>query len=153
MAGNIFISYRREDTAAYARLIFNELVRAFPRQEVFMDVDSIRPGEDFSDVIIHRLKSCSVLIVVIGRNWSKFAEQVAEANADDREDFVRIEIEAALKLKLLIIPVLVDGVPMPRSADLPKSLRPLARRTAIEVRHVHFAANCARLIDALSEAL
>jgi hypothetical protein len=153
MAGNIFISYRREDTAAYARLIFNELVEAFPRQEVFMDVDSIRPGEDFSEVIVHRLKSCSVLIVVIGRNWSKFAEQVAEASADDREDFVRIEIEAALKLKLLIIPVLVDGVPMPRSADLPKSLRPLARRTAIEVRHVHFAANCARLIDALSEAL
>ncbi|NIR43657.1 MAG: TIR domain-containing protein, partial [Gemmatimonadetes bacterium] len=48
---NVFISYRRQDSAGYARAIFNSLRQHFPGGRVFMDVDNIQPGVDFVEVI------------------------------------------------------------------------------------------------------
>ena len=50
MAG-VFISYRRSDTAPYAARLKAHLDAAFGDEYVFMDVDSLRPGEPFKDVI------------------------------------------------------------------------------------------------------
>ncbi len=44
--GRIFISYRRDDSAGYARLIYDRLNARFP-QRVFMDVTGIEAGADF----------------------------------------------------------------------------------------------------------
>ena len=153
MTKGIFISYRRDDAAAYARLIFNKLVSAYSRQSVFMDVDSISLGADFAEVLDQRLRTCSVLVAIIGRNWENSTGQAGTARLNDPSDFVRIEIESALKLNLPIIPVLVDGAQMPRPDKLPESLRPFSRRNAIDIGHVHFDANSAILVEALSNIL
>lgn len=50
MAG-IFISYRRDDSAAQARAVWERLCRELGRDHVFMDVDGIDPGDDFTEVI------------------------------------------------------------------------------------------------------
>jgi hypothetical protein len=153
MAGDIFISYRRDDTSAYARLIFNKLVATFSRQSVFMDVDSIAPGADFTEVIDQRLMTCSAVVAIIGRNWEHSEGHAKTSKLGDPNDFVRIEIESALKQNVSVIPVLVDGAQMPRPEGLPESLKPFCRRNAIEVGHVHFDASSAVLVEALSEIL
>jgi hypothetical protein len=56
----ILISYRREDTAAYAGRLADRLKAHFGRDKVFVDVDTIQPGEDFLEVIDQSLRSSSV---------------------------------------------------------------------------------------------
>ena len=51
MSGQIFISYRREDNPAWARLVHNRLSQHFSQSEIFMDVDTIEPGIDFVEAI------------------------------------------------------------------------------------------------------
>ena len=48
----IFISYRHNDSAAHAGRIYDRLEGHFGSGQVFMDVDTIRPGLDFVDVAL-----------------------------------------------------------------------------------------------------
>ena len=45
-APKVFISYRREETAAYAGRLYDAMVPQFGERNVFMDVD-LEPGIDF----------------------------------------------------------------------------------------------------------
>jgi hypothetical protein len=72
---------------------------------------------------------------------------------DDPDDFVAIEIAAALARDIRVIPVLVDGARMPKPRELPESLKPLARRQAVEVRHTHFAKDAEGLVARMREAV
>ena len=69
MSGQIFISYRREDSSAWARLLSINLSNHFPSNQIFMDVDSVNLGEDFVRTIEETVGSCNVLIAVIGKGW------------------------------------------------------------------------------------
>ncbi len=51
MAGKIFINYRREDSQADARSIFQRLERTFGNRQLFMDVDTIQKGRDFRELL------------------------------------------------------------------------------------------------------
>jgi hypothetical protein len=120
VAGRVFISYRRADTANQAGWLADRLAGHFGRQQVVRDVDSIRLGNDFADVIAAAVTSCNVLLALIGHQWL--------AAAAGPEDFVRVEIESALTRGVPVIPVLVDGARMPAAAELPPSLALLAQR-------------------------
>jgi uncharacterized membrane protein YeaQ/YmgE (transglycosylase-associated protein family) len=63
----IFISYRREGEAAQAGRIADLLGSAFGPDHVFMDVDAIRLGVDFVEVINEEVAKCDVLLALIGR--------------------------------------------------------------------------------------
>ena len=65
----IFVSYRRDDTSGHAGRLFDKLVSHFGRDRIFMDIDTIEPGEDFVSVIENAVGSCDLLIAVIGQNW------------------------------------------------------------------------------------
>jgi hypothetical protein len=123
--GRIFMSYRREETAYPAGWLFDRLARQFGRQQVFKDVDSIEPGDDFVEVITTAVESCDVLLALIGGRWLTIAGQDGRRRLDDPGDFVRLEIEAALARQVRVIPVLVDGARMPRAEELPPSLAKL----------------------------
>jgi TIR domain len=117
---------------------------------VFFDVDAIPPGRDFLDVLSERVGKCDALIAVIGRRWVSSVDDVNRRRLDDPNDFVRIEIEAALSGDVPVIPVLVDGAALPHAADLPDSLKKLVRRKAIEISHNRFESDSERLTDALA---
>ena len=127
----IFLSYRRQDSAAVALWIDDRLRAHFGDDAIFMDLDSIPFGVDFRQNIASALDQCAVLVAVIGRNWA--GEPGAHRRIDDPRDFVRIEIEAALERNLPVIPVLIDRAPMPGEADLPPSLAQLAYLNAAPV--------------------
>jgi hypothetical protein len=153
MRGQIFISYRRDEASAWARLLYDRLFQKFPETEIFMDVDTIEPGVDFVEAIEESVGSCDVLIAVIGNRWLTSSDEEGGRRLDNPEDSVRIEIVTALKRGIRVIPVLVDGASMPRSRDLPDDLKSLARRNALEVSHNRFRADLERLIGAVQRAV
>lgn len=123
MGGRIFISYRRgEDTASAGRL-FDRLNRTFRRQ-LFMDVDSIPPGEDFVAILEAEVAACDVLLALIGRGWLAAIDETGQRRLDNPADFVRIEVGAGLAQGKRVIPVLIDTVAMPRNDELPEDLKP-----------------------------
>jgi hypothetical protein len=148
--GAVFISYRRDDSAGFAGRIYDRLAGRLDAKSIFLDVDSIQPGLDFYDVLSEKLGVCDVLIAVIGKNWNSSADKGNLRRLDDLDDFVRIEIEAALQRGIRVIPVLVDGATMPKREDLPDSLQKLRRRQGIEISHNRFDSDVERLTHALS---
>ncbi len=151
MAGGVFISYRRDDSGGYAGRIFDRLTSRLGHENVFFDVDAIPPGRDFVDVLSDRIGKCDALLAVIGKRWVSSADEQNRRRLDDPNDFVRVEIEAALKRDVPVIPVLVDGAPMPEPGELPESLKKLTRRQAIEISHNRFDSDAERLTEALSQ--
>jgi hypothetical protein len=137
MTSGIFISYRRSDSKSEARSICQRLERTFGKGKVFIDVDSIRPGEDFQSVLKEDLAKCNVMLVVIGPRWLELLRS-GPAGSEIIDDYVRLEIASALERKLPIFPVLVDGAPMPDAKNMPDDLKSLAFRQAFSVRHDSF---------------
>ena len=68
MAG-IFITYRRDDAAGYAGRLHESLERRLGGSQLFRDVDTLQPGQDFVKAIEARLGACQVMVVIIGREW------------------------------------------------------------------------------------
>jgi uncharacterized membrane protein YhaH (DUF805 family) len=151
--GRIFISYRRSDSQGSAGRLFDRLLLHFERDRLFMDVDAIEPGVDFVEQVDKQLSTCSAFIAVIGPDWLDARTAAGRRRLDDPADYVRIEIESALKRQIRVIPVLVDDAPMPQPAELPPSLEPLSRRNAVEIAHHRFAADCDELAAAIKRAL
>ncbi|HEX7183924.1 MAG TPA: toll/interleukin-1 receptor domain-containing protein [Thermoanaerobaculia bacterium] len=151
-SANIFINYRREDSAGHAGRLFDRLSSHFPGR-LFMDVDTIAPGVDFGDAIEQAVGSCEVLIVIIGQQWLTIKNASGTRRLDDSGDFVRLEVEAALARNIRIIPVLVQDAPMPRAEDLPPSLARLARRNAIEISDARWGYDVDRLAHTIREVL
>src|SRR5690348_7903487 len=115
----IFLSYRRADAAAYARLLQHALRDRIPDAHVFMDLDSIDAGMNFAHVIREAIDSCAVLVAVIGRQWTTLTDEQGRRRLDDPDDYVRFEIRAALERGVRVIPVLVDGARPPQQEQLP----------------------------------
>src|ERR1700733_9408260 len=139
--GRIFMTYRREDTAFPAGWLYDRLASHFGRDQVFKDIDSIELGDDFIEVITTAVGSCDVLLALIGGRWLTITGQDGRRRLDNPDDFVRLEIEAALARQVRVIPVLVDGARMPRAEELPPSLAKLTRRQALELSPVRFDAD------------
>ena len=148
-AGQIFISYRRDDAAYPASWLFDLLVEQYGAARLFKDVNSIQLGDDFVEVITAAVQSCRVLLTVIGKRWLDAVDEDGRRRLDDPGDFVRLEIEGALQRNVRIIPILVEGARMPRATELPESLKKLAYREALELGPARFAADMTRLLKAL----
>jgi hypothetical protein len=149
--GSIFICYRREDSADVTGRIYDRLVSHFGPEHVFMDVEAIRLGYDFRSEIDQRIKVCSIVIVVIGDKW--LAQVDGKRRIDNENDRVRIEIEAALRREIPIIPVLARGASHPTKAMLPASLEALAYRHGTSIRHEHFRGDVDSLISKMDKLL
>ncbi|MFC1997403.1 SUMF1/EgtB/PvdO family nonheme iron enzyme [Chloroflexota bacterium] len=145
----IFISYRRVDSSGFAGRLFDRLSARFGDENIFMDVEDLDPGVDFFEKLGEAVAACDVLIAVIGRGWLDVKDSEGHRRLDSPEDFVRIEIAAALDRDVRVIPVLVQDAKMPGSRDLPTALQPLTRLNALEIRHERFNADVDRLTRAI----
>jgi hypothetical protein len=143
VAGRIFISYRRADTANQAGWLADRLVAQYGRNQVVKDVDSIQLGNDFADVIAAAVTSCNVLLALIGHQWL--------AAAPGGDDYVRVEIESALTRGVQVIPVLVDGARMPTAAELPPSLALLAQRAPVSLGAANPEGDVSRITQVLDQ--
>jgi hypothetical protein len=145
VAGRVFISYRRADTANQAAWLADRLAGHFGRQQIVRDVDSIQLGNDFADVIAAAVTSCDVLLALIGHQWLAAAAGPA--------DYVPVEIESALTRGIRVIPVLVDGARMPTAAELPPGLAMLAQQPPLSLGAASPEGDVSRLIQALDQSV
>ncbi len=128
----IFISYRRTDSTGITGRIYDRLVFEFGKKNLFMDIDTIPLGVDFRKYINEELSKCNVLLAIIGLNWFSIDDN-GKRRIDQDNDFVRAEIYSALSHNILVIPVLIDGVNLPSSSELPNDLEQLAYLQGIRV--------------------
>lgn len=127
----IFISYRREDAPDAVGRVYDKLTGAFGEAAVFKDVDTLLVGKDFGATIEGVISRCRFTLALIGPGW---AESLTKRRGD-ASDWVRIELEAALRAPSVeVVPVLLSGADMPSAEQLPDSLRPLLRLHAAKVR-------------------
>lgn len=150
---NIFISYRRDDSRWATSRIHDHLCARFGESQVFMDIATIQPGDDFVLAIEKAIGNCSVLLAIIGDRWLTVTDSEGNRRLDNVHDFVRLEIASALKQNIRVIPVLLDETRMPDMDLLPEDLKLLARRHALTVRNETFRQDAARLIDLLEKAM
>jgi peptidoglycan hydrolase-like protein with peptidoglycan-binding domain len=147
----IFINYRRDDAAGFARSLYEHLAREFREGQVFMDVEALRePGIDFVKEIERSLGRCAVMLVLIGKEWLDSATPDGRRRLDEPDDFVRLEIATALKREVRVIPVLLNGATMPSVDALPADLQLMGRRQAIAITHDDWMHDVSRLADSLA---
>jgi hypothetical protein len=148
---SIFIGYRRTDTADVSGRVYDRVVNAFGAEAVFKDVDDLDPGAEFGAHIVQILTKCRVFLAMIGPNRADARDETGARRLDDPDDWVRIELETALNTpNVEVVPVLVNGAPMPSLAELPDSLKRLRSFNAATVRRdPDFHKDMDRLIRAL----
>lgn len=149
MPTNVFISYRRADTRDFAGRLADRLRTSPGIGEVFIDVAGIEPGADFQSRIEGALADSAVCLVVIGHEWAGPGGVNPGGRLHDAEDFVRLEVRAALANGMRVLPVLIHGAGMPRAEDLPPDIRALARLQAVTIRHDSFDRDAAYLTDVI----
>lgn len=148
----IFISYRRDDEPAAAGRLYDALVAALGARSVFIDVDGIKPGVDFVDVLEEVLSRCEVVVAIIGRRWLEARDAEGRPRLADPEDFVRLELVRALERSqehgdLRLLPLCVEGARMPRPDELPPELASFARLQAFSLRHVTWRSDVDHLLE------
>jgi hypothetical protein len=126
----IFISYRRDDAPFEAAWIRDQFVSHFGESDIFLDIDAIPVGTDFRREIDARVGNCDYLIAVIGKSWLTVRDENGQRRLDNPDDWVRLEIQAALNRKIPVIPLLLHDVGMPKRDELPNDLREFAYRQA-----------------------
>src|SRR5262249_638502 len=93
----------------------------------------------------HALLQCRVMVSIIGPGWL----DDERPRIQDRDDFVRMEIATALRLRLDIVPVLVNGAGMPSERDLPADLKAFAYRNGVPLNDANWATDLSRLVVTL----
>ena len=129
----IFISYRKDDTRAWAIGLRDHLAHAFGERQIFLDVDSIDSGR-WREQIDRALDACGVVLVVIGPRWTAAAAGDGRPRLFVEDDVHRLEIATALRRQgVTVIPVLVDGARMPLASEVPGELHGLLECQASEI--------------------
>jgi formylglycine-generating enzyme required for sulfatase activity len=153
MTPKIFISYRRLDSQDFTDRLFDYMAKHFGQENVFQDVGDatkIPIGVDFVEHLAEQVNQCDVVLVVIGEQWLTMLQE----RQNRLDDFVRIEVESALKQGKIIIPVLKSKTEMPMQNALPESIQRLARISASRVRpNPDFARDCETLAEGIRQAM
>jgi len=131
----IFISYRRNDSAAMAGRIKDRIKAFCPKVFIFIDVEAIEGGAVFEDVINNAITRSEIFICLIGKEWMGPPDNNRMMDVDD---FVRKEVEIGLNAGSKFYPILIDNASMPDGYQLPPGMRPLCKKNAMELRHSSF---------------
>ena len=146
--GIIFICYRRSDSSGYVGRIRETLAKKFKKRSVFLDLE-MGPGRDFVRVTTGALRATSVFLAIIGPEWLQTEDAHGRLRLADPEDYVRLEIQAALQQGLTVIPVLVGGARLPSAEELPDGLRQLVKFQAFELSNIRWEYDLSRLVAAI----
>ena len=145
----IFISYRRQDTDAYSGWVSEHLVSRFGSDAVFVDVHSLAPGVNFPREIARAIQDSTAVIALIGPSWNPRRTENDPGRLFDAGDWVRKEISTALDADVSILPVLVDGTPMPSAESLPRDIAAISLLNAARLTYSTFRIDMADLIAAI----
>jgi hypothetical protein len=131
--GKVFISYRREGGAELARLVRDGLrERGY---NVFMDVEDLRSGL-FNTELLQQIESSTDVVVILTPNSMEGCSRT--------DDWLRLEIEHAIRCHKNIVPVRARGFQWP-SVPLPQNMSDLPNLQGVEPSHEYFSASIEKL--------
>ncbi len=146
---NIFVSYRRSDTRHISGRLVERLESMPGVHKVFLDVDGIDPGSNFETMIDDGLRASDICLILIGDDWMGLDADGGGARILGDGDFVRQEAAKALASDTKVIPILVDGAPMPTKQELPSDLHAIVSIDAVFLRHNSFKQDIEQVEDAI----
>jgi hypothetical protein len=152
MPKGIFISYRHKDTQGEASRLADDLRAALSGVQIFRDVETIAPGEDFVVALERALADCSVMLVLIGPIWLETRDAQGRRKIDDPNDWTRLEVATGLKRGVRVIPVTCRDAPLPSTDELPEDLRELRRRQAFQLDNDRWRYDFEQLVDKLAQS-
>lgn len=146
----IFINYRVGKTGTVAHLLYQRLAEVFDSTQIYFASENNIPGRPFDTAILDAIRTCDVLLTVIGPDWHTVTERsTGTRRLWDHEDWVRREIVEALARGIPVIPVLIDGANLPDADELPEDLRDLRRMHYARLGHRSDDPDVADLIAAI----
>src|SRR5215813_9175679 len=129
----IFISYRGEDDPGITGRIYDRLVQKFGKKAIFKDVDSLPLGETFETHINSAISQCKIVLVIMGPRWIGIKDEKGISRIQAPYDYVRMEIEEAIRQNKPIIPLLINNTKMPRETDVPASIKELIYQSGMDI--------------------
>jgi hypothetical protein len=148
---SVFLSYRRDDTAAYAGRLRDGLQERLGSGHIFMDIATVELGADFVQAIEAAITSTQLMIVLIGPRWLTLTGADGRPRIESRDDVVHQEIALGLASGIQVLPILVGGARMPSAAELPEPLEKLARHNAHELSDTRWVYDVGVLLEHLAK--
>jgi len=133
-----FISYRREGAPETARAIREKLLQYGIRS--FLDVEDLG-RHYFDERLLREIEHSPNFILVLSQGCLD--------GCWDEKDWLRREIEHALRTDRNIVPVMKDGFSFPPREMLPPALSELPRYQCVEYSLTYFQASIDRLLNFL----
>lgn len=135
---DIFISYRREGGYAMARLLYECLRNT--GLSVFLDLEELRSGQ-FNEKLYQEIEKCKNFILVLPPH--------SMDRCESENDWLRLEIEHAIKHKKNIIPIMMVGFEFPD--NLPPSLQVVPFFNGVKSSHEYFDATIKKILSMLRD--
>jgi hypothetical protein len=140
---DIFVNYRRGSHSVAVVALVEELARHFGTDAVFLDL-RIRSGAQYPGLLDDALRSCSVLVAVMHDDW------LAGFDEERDKDWVRYEIDYALRNDKAVVPVLLEDATLPRRGELAE-IGDLITWNATRVRAESFRGDIDRLVRVIED--
>jgi pterin-4a-carbinolamine dehydratase len=147
----VFISYRRADSSAASRWLFDAIQRTFGPDSVFMDTEAIRVSAEWPKAIHRGLEQATHVIAVIGAQWLRVTDDYGRRRIDRDDDWVRTEIYHALEQRKRILPIVLTSDGIPRAEALPKAIEKLAYVQPFELRNDRWESDLNLLVRELEK--
>ncbi|HEX7335093.1 MAG TPA: toll/interleukin-1 receptor domain-containing protein [Pyrinomonadaceae bacterium] len=152
---SLFINYRSEDTGPTASRLYAELARELGVDQVFLDHERIEAGGRWPETLRNKVETADAMFVLIGKGWLSACDvETGDRRLNVPEDWVRQEIELALKTNTTIVPILVDEARPLGERDLRTvpSIQSLADMQALPLRRKYWKEDFNRIIGWLVNA-
>jgi hypothetical protein len=143
----ILLVYRPGDVDETAGRIYDRLLARYGPNAVLRDLfgqaNELPPEPAARDYLEERMVQVTALVVVIGPRW---LEGISRPN-----DIVYVQVEAAMRRRLPVIPTLAESTLMPAANHLPPDIAQFTLFNAASARlDPDFDADMARLLDSVA---
>ena len=108
---------------------------------------------DWFETLKRQVEGSAAMISVIGPDWLDATDKDGKRRLDNPKDFVRFEIAEALRHKIPVLPVLLDGATMPPLNRLPDDMHGMLRLHGMELLVKRFPEDAAAISEMLRKIL
>ncbi|MEM6398415.1 MAG: toll/interleukin-1 receptor domain-containing protein [Bacteroidota bacterium] len=150
----IFISYRRLDSVATTGRLYDYLKGRFGKEAIFQDFENIKIGEKFTKIIEEAIQNCHVFVLMIGPHFFSIKDSQGKIRITKADDYVRLEIESALKYEKTIIPIFIDHASIENnSKHTPKSISEVLTINGCTLTHEKWSLEAKIIIDRIKQII
>lgn len=130
----VFLSYRRSDSGDVTGRIYDRLITHYGKGSVFRDIDSIPLAVPYPQHLEEVIRNVDAVLVIVGPEWITVTNEYGQPRLFEPDDYVRKEVETALRCAVPVFPLTIAGARKPRVVQLPESIQALATRQGFSIR-------------------